>query len=167
MESGGQLCRTHRAAVDERVDVHGPLTAQTQEDLHHADDRDAHQAHVIVLVDTVDEDPAVDPQALQYHERHDVAVEHPSARIVQADRLHEIVYPWRGHRHDYAKRQLTSRVTTSEERSNVRRPRVLLSTIHIDGIADSRAIPASRGLADTTRTSSSRSSRWHLRKNRR
>lgn len=101
--------RTHRAAVHERMDVHGPLTAEAQEDLQHADRRDAHQARVIVLVDAVDEDPAVDPQALQYHKWHDIAVEHPSARVVQADRLHELVDSWRGHRHDYAKRQLTSR----------------------------------------------------------
>lgn len=75
------------------MDVHGPLTAETQENLQHADDRDAHQARVIILVDAVDEDPAVDPYRHQYRERHDVAVEYPSAWIVHADRLHELVYP--------------------------------------------------------------------------
>lgn len=81
--------------------MHGPLTAQAQKDLQHADSRDAHQARVIVLVDAVDEDPTVDPQGLQYHERQDVTVEHPFAWIMQADGLHEFVHP-RRRRHDYA-----------------------------------------------------------------
>lgn len=73
--------------------MHGPLTAQAQKDLQHADRRDAHQARVIVLIDAIDEDPTVDPQGLQHHERQDVTIEHPFARIMQADRLHEFIYP--------------------------------------------------------------------------
>lgn len=52
---------TYRAAVQERVDMHRPLTAQAQKNLQYADRRDAHQARVVVLVNTVNEDPTVDP----------------------------------------------------------------------------------------------------------
>lgn len=88
-----RLIATHRTAVHERVNVHRPLTAQTQKDLQHTDASDANQTRVIILVDAVNEDPTVNPQRLHYHERHGVAVEHPFSRIVQADGLHEFVYP--------------------------------------------------------------------------
>lgn len=52
---------TYRAAIQKRVNVHRPLTAQAQKDLQHADRRNAHQTRVIVLVDAVNEDPTVDP----------------------------------------------------------------------------------------------------------
>jgi len=57
---------TYRAAIQERLNVHGPLTAQAQKYMQHADRRDAHQARLVILVDPVNEDPAVDPRKLRY-----------------------------------------------------------------------------------------------------
>lgn len=73
---------THRAAIEKCVHVHGPLTTQADEDLQDADDGDADESRLIVVIQTVEEYPGINPHELGQDEGQHVAVEQKLAWIV-------------------------------------------------------------------------------------
>ena len=78
--------------------VDGPLTAQADKDLEHADGGDADEAGLVIIVQSVDEHPAVDPDELRQNEWQHVTVEEQLAWIMETHALHEFVRLRRGRR---------------------------------------------------------------------
>lgn len=75
--------------------VNGPLTTQADEDLQDADSRYANESWLVVVVQPVQEYPAINPDNLGQYEGQNVTVEQKLAGIVQAYALDEFVdtYP--------------------------------------------------------------------------
>lgn len=78
--------------------MHRPLTTQTDEDLQNTNRGDTHESWLVVVVQPVQEYPAINPHNLSQDEGQDVAVEQKLPGVVQADALDEFVDTPRGRR---------------------------------------------------------------------